>query len=370
MTKQWCAEQAWAWYNEQPWIRGWCGYPSNCVNRIAMWQEHNHRAVAEQIAYEFALAQKTGYNAVRAVLQFEVWYHQHDSFMANLEEYFTLADKYGIKVMLVLGNDCCVPRALYQPPKFGEQPIDWGYHSGIRRGPHAGGHTEMGYLPIDDAEYTDAHYRMVDEIAAKYAKDPRLQVWNIWNEIGNSRRGMTSVPHMEKYFEIVRSHDPIQPLTAECWLYDDERMPYNPAELRALELSDVISFHCYWPLDRTVQIIENLRETYGRPLLCTEWLHRIGNQGVEEIFPLFYLEKVGCYNWGLMQGFSQTYEPHGCFMEQIADPNYHGTAQLHLWQHDLYRFNGLPYIASEIACIQKFAALADVRWAKQHPENA
>ena len=167
----------------------------------------------------------------------------------------------------------------------------------------------------------------------------------------------------------MRSHDPIQPLTAECYVYDNRQIPYNPAELRALELSDVVSFHCYLPLDRTVQVIEYLRETYGRPLLCTEWLHRIGNQRVEEIFPLFYLEKIGCYNWGLMQGYSQTYEPHGCFMEAIADPNYSGNLQLHLWQHDLYRFNGLPYIASEIAVIQKFAALADARWAKSHPDN-
>lgn len=366
MRTQWTKEQAWEWYNAQPWIRGWCGYPSNCVNRIALWQEHNHQEVAKQIAYEFELAQKTGYNAVRAVLQFEVWCQQHDSFMANVEEYLSLADAHGIKVMLVLGNDCCVPKADYVPPTFGEQPVDWGYHSGIRRGPHAGGYTEPGYLPIDDPPYTAAYYRMVDELAAKYAKDPRVQAWNIWNEIGNGRRGTMSVPHMETFFEIVRSHDPIQPLTAECWLYDSELKPYTPAELRALELSDVISFHCYLPFDKTVQVIEHLRKTYDLPMLCTEWLHRIGNQGVEEIFPLFYLEKIGCYNWGLMQGFSQTYEPHGCFFEQIADPHYHGKAQLHLWQHDLYRFNGLPYIASEIALIQKFAALADKRWEEQN----
>ena len=31
---QWTKEQAWEWYEKQPWIRGWCGYPSNCVNRI------------------------------------------------------------------------------------------------------------------------------------------------------------------------------------------------------------------------------------------------------------------------------------------------------------------------------------------------
>ncbi len=362
MRRQWTKEEAWTWYNRQPWIRGWVGYPSNCVNRIALWQKHNHQAVTEQIEREFALAKETGFNAVRTVIQFEVWYHEHDSFMANLEDYFMLADKYGLKVLLTLGNDCCAPKEFYVPPVFGEQPVDWGYHSGISHGPHAGGYTAPGYQLIDDPLYTEEYYRMVDEIAAKYAKDPRLQVWNIWNEIGNNRREMMSVPHMERFFEIVRSHDPIQPLTAECYRYSADNRVTTPAEIRAMELSDVISFHCYLTFDRTVQLIEHLKETYDRPLFCTEWLHRIGNNRVEEIFPLFYLEKVACYCWGLVQGFSQTWEPHGCFMQQIADPNYHGSLQLHLWQHDLYRFNGLPYIASEIALIQKFAALADKRW--------
>ena len=62
---QWSKERAWEWYNSQPWIRGYNGYPSNCVNRIAMWQKYNHKEVFDQIAYEFDLAEKTGFNAVR-----------------------------------------------------------------------------------------------------------------------------------------------------------------------------------------------------------------------------------------------------------------------------------------------------------------
>ena len=63
---QWTEEQAWDWYDRQGWIRGWCGYPSNCTGRVAMWQEYGHAEVAEQIEREFALAQSIGYNAVRA----------------------------------------------------------------------------------------------------------------------------------------------------------------------------------------------------------------------------------------------------------------------------------------------------------------
>jgi len=360
MRAQWTKEEAWAWYEGQRWIRGFNGYPSNCVNRIAMWQSHKHEEVFAQIDREFALAHETGFNAVRAIIQFEVWLWEHDSFMSNLEEYLTLAEKHGLQVMLCLGNDCTVPRELYSM-KLGEQPIDWGYHSGICRGPHAGGYTGPGYMMADDPEYLPKYYEMVDEIAAKYAKDSRIHIWDIWNEISNGRRGNMSQPIMEEFFRIIRSHDPIQPLTADVWAYDKELRPSSDAQKKALELSDVITFHCYSPFTTMIKLIENLRE-YGRPLINNEWLNRIGNNNVEDIFPLFYLERIGSYHWGLIQGFSQTYEPWGRYMEKIKDPNYEGDLKLTLLQHDLYRFNGLPYIAKEIEIIKHFTKRADERF--------
>lgn len=363
MKRQWTPEQAWNWYKTQPWIRGFNGYPQNCVNRIAMWQEYNHAAVFEQIKKEFLLAKETGLNAVRAIIQFEVWYCEHDSFMRNLEEYLTLADRYGIKVMLCLGNDCCPPKSEQKPVKFGEQPIDWGWHSGIRKGPHAAGYKEPGYMLADDPAYLPEYYRMVEEIAAKYAKDPRIHIWDVWNEIGNSRRGTMSVPYMEKFFEIIRSCDPIQPLTADCFRFGETIEVASPAELRAIELSDVITFHYYGSFQNMIKVIELLK-AYNRPLINNEWLNRIAKNRVEEIFPLFYLEGIGSYHWGLIQGFSQTYEPWGRYLDKIADPSYEGELELTLLQHDLYRFNGLPYIAKEVAIIQDFSRRADDKFAK------
>ena len=142
---QWSVEKAWEWYNKQPWIRGFAGYPSNCVNRIALWQQYNHKEVAEQMDYELELAHSIGYNAIRAILQFEAWYYEHDSFMQNFEEFLQLCDKHAIKAMVVLGNDCTVPKSDWKPFVFGEQKVDWGYHSGIKRGPHTGDFNEPGY---------------------------------------------------------------------------------------------------------------------------------------------------------------------------------------------------------------------------------
>ena len=355
---KWSREKAWEWYNAQPWIRGFNGYPSNCVNRIAMWQEYKHGEVMEQIEYEFNLARETGFNAVRAIIQFEVWLYEHDSFMSNLEDYFALADKCGIKVMLTLGNDCLVPKPLYKMNVFGEQHIDWGYHSGLKRGQHAGGHTEAGYALHDEPEYAEKFLEMVDEIAAKYAKDTRLHVWDVWNEPGNSGRGELSLSLMEKSFEIIRSHDQIQPVTTASWKYNKTglfRVTDN-IELRAMELSDIISFHCYQPVHDLVGIIEALKEDYARPIINTEWLNRIFDNSIHRIYPIFYLENIGTYHWGLIQGYSQTYEP---VMPLYRMAEHNPAYDTRKWMHDLYHFNGYPYDKTEIDLIKRLSKMAD-----------
>lgn len=360
---QWSKERAWQWYNEQPWIRGYNGYPSNCVNRIAMWQEYEHEEVFKQIEYEFNLAKETGFNAVRAIIQFECWYYQHDSFMKNLEEYFTLADKYGLKVMLTLGNDCTVPKEKFKPVVFGKQNVDWGYHSGIKAGPHSAGLVGPGYCLLDDPEIEPKYYEMVDEIAAKYCKDARLQIWDVWNEPGNGRRDNLSLKAMKKFFEIIRSHNPIQPLTADCWSYTEDFMPKREMEKMAVDLSDVITFHYYGSYENMIIIIENLKK-YGRPLINNEWLNRIAGNDVKELFPLFYLEKIGSYHWGLIAGYSQTYEPWGhYFVDYLKEGS---TLDLTKWQHDIYRFNGLPYDVKEINTIKRFCALAAAKEAENN----
>ena len=356
-NEKWSERRAWEWYRAQNWIRGYCGYPSVCVNRIALWQEYGHEAVFEQVEREFALAKSTGLNAVRAFIQFEVWQKQHDSFMRNLEEYFALADKHGIKVMLVLGNDCTVAKSRWKPVIFGEQRVDWGYHSGIKGGQHAGDYREAGYQLLDDPDVEPLYYDMVAELAEKYGRDERLQVWNVWNEIGNSNRGNMSVPAMERFFDILREKNVMQPLTADVWSYDGNMDVNGEAERRALELSDVISFHWYGSFERMAWLIDKLKR-FNRPLLCTEWLNRIEGNDVEHLLPLFWLENIGSYHWGLMQGYSQTYEPWGAyFIRQEKGEN----LDLTKWQHDIYRFNGLPYIPREIEVFRRFAELADKR---------
>lgn len=362
--KKWSEEKARQWYESRPWIRGFNGLPSNCVNSTAMWQSYNHDETAKQIEREFALAKQTGLNAVRTVLSFELWLYEHDSYMKNFADYLDAAEKYGLTVMPVIGNDCNVPKEFY---KFstGPQNVDWGYHSGIKRGQHSATHTQPGYQLSDEPKMKKKFYDMADQFASVYAHDPRISVWDVWNEIGNSRRGDMSLEKMLTVADIIRSHDASAPVTADCWRYNADMQPYTKEELAALDMSDVITFHYYGSYRNMVKLIENLKERYRRPLINNEWLNRIEHNNVDEIFPLFYLEKVGSYHWGLIQGYSQTYEPWGCYLGDIADPDYNGDKDFTKFQHDLYRFNGLPYIAREIEIIKDFSARADKKFAEK-----
>ena len=130
MNGQWSKEKAWEWYNSRPWIRGCNFMPSDCANRIDMWQEYDFEKHFETAEREIALAESIGFNSVRIILEYEVWEHQHDGFMQRLDQYLTMFYKHGITAMMVLANDCSVPRAFWKPAKFGEQTYDVGYHGG------------------------------------------------------------------------------------------------------------------------------------------------------------------------------------------------------------------------------------------------
>ena len=90
----------------------------------------------------------------------------------------------------------------------------------------------------------------------------------------------------------------------------------------------------------------------------TEWLGRCLHNDVFSQFPLFYLEKIGCYNWGFVAGKYQTYEP----WESTWARYYSGRetdVDFTKWFHDLYRPNHRPYDPKEIELIREFCDLAD-----------
>ncbi len=358
MSGRWSVEQAWDWHRKQPWLRGCNFMGSDCCNRIDQWQELGFEERLATADRELALAASVGYNSIRLILQFEVWDQEHDGFMARLDRYLATAAKHGISAMICFGNDCTVPKdENYVAPRLGPQKVDWGYHGGRKNSPHDSRQT-VGYSALDEPDCARRFYQMVGEVVERYAHDDRVVIWDLFNEPGNSNRGNLSLPHMVRFFEIAREIGPRQPLTTGVWrVTGDNAIP--EIEQVALDLSDVVSYHNYGSYDTNILLLERLKG-YGRPLFNTEWLHRMQHNDVFTLFPLFYLEKVGCYNWGFVAGLYQTYEPwEGVWRRYEAG----GARDVDFtkWQHDLFRPSLRPYDPRETELIRHYCTLADQR---------
>ena len=107
---RWSKKKIWDWYNARPWIRG-CNYMSaDCANRVDQWQELGFEERFKTTEEELKLAQSTGFNTVRLILEYVVWKEEHDGFMERFERYISLCAKYGISCIIVLANDCMPPQ--------------------------------------------------------------------------------------------------------------------------------------------------------------------------------------------------------------------------------------------------------------------
>ncbi len=358
MGELWSKERAWEWYNNHTWLRG-CNYMSaDCVNRIDQWQELGFEERLKTTDEELALAAETGFNTIRIIPEFIVWDQEHDGFMERFDRYLDVCAKHGISCMVVFGNDCMPPKSeFWKPLQLGVQTNDWGYHGGRKHSQH-GVFAGMGYHLLDEPEIAERHYEWVREMITKYKDDERIIMWDIYNEAGNSKRAPETVKHLAKFFEIAREIDPIQPLTACTWRCPaDADKPIPEIEQMCIDNSDIISYHSYSTYEANISIIKRLKE-FGRPIVNTEWLGRTLHNTVQEMLPLFYLEKIGCYNWGFVAGRYQTYEPwEATWTRYYKDPtlDYDFTK----WFHDLYRPNHRPYDPKEIAMFQRYAAMAD-----------
>ena len=356
MNRRWTNEEVNEWYKKLGWLRGCNFIGSNCANRLDMWQSYKKDEKLAVADKELELAHKIGFNTVRLWANFDVYYEEPESFMEIFEEYISLCQKHGQKVMIVLGYEEDLPRGdVFKPKKLGEQQYALGEHQG--RFPMS--KEEEALVPHHYLEYDETRNKfieMVKRIVHKYRDDERIICWNVWNEPGIDC-GAKAVEFLDILFDIVRSEDPIQPLCADIWRGLVDGKPNSEEEKHALELSDVISFHCYSDYPCFVERICELKKL-NRPIFVTEWLHRINHNNVNEIYPLLFAENIANYCWGFVVGKTQTHEPWDFLWNQYESgerKDYDFTK----WQHDLFRPNLRPYDPREIELIKYFNKLAD-----------
>jgi hypothetical protein len=247
---------------------------------------------------------------------------------------------------LVLFDSCWDPQ-----PKLGPQrkPRPGVHNSGWMQSPGA---TALQ----DEAQYPRLK-AYVEDVVGAFANDDRILLWDLWNEPDNTNDSAYGKLEPKNKAEMVRallprayswarSAQPKQPLTSGIWRED----PATPEKLSPmakiqLELSDVISFHNYDPPDRFRAEVKWL-QTYGRPILCTEYMARPRGSTFQAILPVAKEAKVAAINWGFVAGKSQTYLPWDSWEHPYVD------RQPPVWFHDVFKTNGDAYKVEETSFIR------------------
>ncbi len=345
---RWTQERAARWGEEQPWWVGCNFTPSTASNQFEMWQPDSFDP--DTIARELGWAADLGMNSVRVFLHDRLWQADAEGFKGRVDTFLQLAHGVGIRTMPVLFDDC------WFPPKPGPQPepVPGVHNSRWAQSP--------GHDVVRDPSQWPRLEQYVKDMIGTFGQDPRVCIWDLYNEPGNAILPYAALPTykslpgalaklfrhfvlpsptlplLRSCFDWARAIDPCQPLTVAVWA------PIPRLNRLQLNCSDVISFHQYMGANALRKKIGELRERYQRPMLCTEWLARPVGSQVHSHLPIFHEERVGCYNWGLVSGRTQTIHSWG---------DRPGSPAPELWHHDLLHPDGSAFDADEVETFRR-----------------
>ncbi len=340
--QQWTAEEAQAWYADQPWLAG-CNYvPSNAVNQLEMWQAETFDL--ETNARELGWASDLGFNTVRVFLHDLLWAQDQRGFIDRVDRFLDTSAGLGIRPMFVLFDGVWDPF-----PKLGPQPA-------ARPRVHNSRWVQSpGAEALADSTRHEALAGYVGGVVGHFRDDERIVAWDLFNEPDNpnpayaaselSNKAELAEELLRKSFSWAREAGPSQPITAGVWRGRwGDIDTVSAIDRLMLTESDVISFHSYAPAERVLESIEELR-VYGRPLLITEYLARPTGSTFETVLPVLREQSAGAYSWGLVSGKTQTIYPWDSWTKQYAE-------EPPLWFHDILRPDGRPYREAEAETIR------------------
>ncbi|MBM4009877.1 MAG: endo-1,4-beta-xylanase [Planctomycetes bacterium] len=342
---RWTTEQAREWQAKQPWLVG-CNYiASTAINQLEMFQPETFDPAT--IDRELGWAEGLGFTSVRVFLHDLLWAQDREGFLGRCDEFLTIADRHGMRVMFVLFDSCWHPK-----PAPGAQPapLPFTHNSGWVQSPGAD-------ALVDPA----ARARLrgyVEGVVGRFAADPRVVVWDIWNEPDNLDGGAAKRPGLDPRnklalvkallpdaFAWAREARPAQPLTSGVWRDSERVEQLDDCKRIQLAHSDVVSFHTYADAGSLGRCIDNLA-AYGRPLLCTEFMARPNGSTFDPHLAVMKQRRVAAYCWGFVDGKSQTIYPWDSWQKAYDGPP-------PVWFHDIFHGDGTPFSAAEVAFIRK-----------------
>lgn len=337
---RWSERKAAEWFEKNGWLVG-CNYiPHNAINQLEMWQEETFDPFL--IDKELSWAAGLGFNTIRVFLHDLLWKQDATGFLNRIDQFLTIANKYGIKPMLVLFD------AVWDPnPKLGRQPQP-------RHNVHNSGWVQSpGYSVLNDVSRYDELYDYVYGVVNHFKNDERVLIWDLFNEPDNmnlasykddnyaQKKAELSMELLKKTIRWVRAINPVQPITMAPWqFHGTDHSKLTPLDNYMFTHSDIISFHCYENKHHLNKRIVTLKQ-YNRPLLCTEYMARPFGSTFQKVLPVLKKHNVGCYNWGFVAGKTQTHCPWDSWQKP-----YH--KEPGVWFHDIFRANGEAYDQKEV----------------------
>ncbi|MEM1446029.1 MAG: cellulase family glycosylhydrolase [Planctomycetota bacterium] len=337
---RWSVERAAAWADDVGWLVG-CNYnPRTASNQLEMWQAETFDP--STIEQELRWSADLGFNCHRVYLHDLLW-EDASAFFARVDRFLGLCERTGHRVILTLLDDCWSHESALGPQP---EPLPGVHNARWLQSP---AYSVKCRWSEPDRARMRAYVRGVVE---RFGRDPRVVLWDLYNEPGNRNTGdarppadteFDSAPILRDVFGWARAAEPMQPLTAGCWRFDPLFAELNAEQRR---LSDVLTFHHYGRVEKLPAVIDTVRgdEPAERPMVCTEYMARTTGNTFASHLPELKRRGIGAIHWGLVDGRSQTKFPWGS-PEGAPEPD--------PWHHEVLHPDGSPYRPEEAALIRE-----------------
>jgi len=343
LNGRWSEKRINDWYADKAWPVGANYLPRYAINPIEMWQAEDFDPVI--IEEELGWAAAIGMNTMRVFLHDLIWEQDPDGFIDRIEEFLKIAQRHRIRPMFVFFNGVWDPHPFLGPQR---PPRPHVHNSGWVQSP--------GRIILGDPARHDELRDYVKGIMHYFANDRRVLAWDLFNEPDN--RNQASYGGLELADKVDRAHQllikafvwarevsPRQPITAGIWRDHGGWAEPSPIFQFMLANSDFITFHNYSGAANLTLQISEMQATHNRPLMCTEYLARGNESTFDPHLGIMKRYRVGAFNWGLVDGPSQTKYPWATWREVF-------TTEPDVWHHDIFRADGSPYRQDEVDYIR------------------
>lgn len=161
------------------WVRGAVYVRSNAVNSVEMWHDYwEHTAVIDR---ELSYAKAYGFNMVQVYLHWIVWDRHKEEYLRRIDDFLSMASRYGLKANLILWDDC----GHVEPSLSFAAPAPGRHNSQMMPNPSH----RIRESEAEMAAHKERFGEYVRGVVERFKEDRRIAFWQLYNEaMGDKER--------------------------------------------------------------------------------------------------------------------------------------------------------------------------------------